>query len=61
MSNDIITCDLERSKSRSLKFRSILSRKGAALGHMLQLDINRKAYLGSLMVCLRFTLVTLKD
>ncbi len=28
---------------------------------MLQLDINRKAYLGSLMMCLHFTLVTLKD
>ena len=27
---------------------------------MLLLDINRKAYMGSLMVCLHFTLVTLK-
>ncbi len=31
------------------------------LGHMLLLKINRKAYVGSLMVCLHFTLVTLKD
>ncbi len=28
---------------------------------MLQLGINRKAYLGSLMECLYFTLVILKD
>ncbi len=50
-----------KGQSRSLKFLSIISRKGAELGHMLQLDINWKAYLGSLMVCLHFTLVTLKD
>ena len=40
--------DLERSKSRSLRFRSLISRKGAELGHMLLLNINlnltRKAY-----------------
>ena len=53
--------DLERSKSRSFKFCSIISRKGAKLGHMLQLIINRKEYIGSLMVCLHFTLATLKD
>ncbi len=28
---------------------------------MLQLNINRKSYMGSLMVCLRFALATLKD
>ncbi len=28
---------------------------------MLQLDINRKAYLRSLVMCLHFTLVILKD
>ncbi len=39
--------DLERSKSRSLKFRKLIFRKGAELGHMLLLNINRKAYMGS--------------
>ncbi len=28
---------------------------------MLQLNIYRKAYIGSLMVCLHFTIATLKD
>ena len=35
--------DLERSNSRSLKFWSLISRKGAELGHMLLLNFNRKA------------------
>ena len=37
-------------------FKSLISCRAAALGHMLPLDINRKAYLGSLMVCLHFNL-----
>ncbi len=39
--------DLERSNSRSLTFRSLISCiscKGAELGYMLLLNINRKAY-----------------
>ncbi len=38
--------DLERSKSRSLRFRSLISRKWAMLGHMLLLNLNRKPYMG---------------
>ncbi len=41
--------DLERSKSRSLRFQSLISRKGAQLGPMLLLNINRKPYMGSPM------------
>ena len=41
--------DLERSKSRSLRFQSLISRKGAELGPMLLLPINRKPYMASLM------------
>ncbi len=52
--------DLERSKSRSLRFRSILTHKGAELGHILLLNINRKAYMGSALAQLHLTLVTLK-
>ncbi len=36
--------DLERSKSRSLRFESLISRKGGVLGHMLLLTINNKLY-----------------
>ncbi len=39
--------DFERSLSRSLKFRKLISRKGAGLGYMLLLNINRKPYMGS--------------
>ena len=41
--------DLERSKSRSLRFQSLISCKGAEIGHKLLLNINRKAYMGSPM------------
>ncbi len=51
--------DLERSKSRSLRFRGIIYRNGPALG-MLQLDINRKAYLGSLYDVFTFYLNVLE-
>ena len=39
--------DLERSKSRSLRFQTLISRKGAELGPMLLLTINRKPYMAS--------------
>ncbi len=35
--------DLERSKSWSLGLQSLLFRKGAELGHMLLLNIDKKA------------------
>ncbi len=34
--------DLEKSTSRSLRFRRLISHKGAELGHTLLLNINRK-------------------
>ncbi len=42
----LILGDLERSKSRSLKFRNFISYKGAELGDMLLLIISRKALRG---------------
>ncbi len=39
--------DLERSKSRSLGFQRLISRKGAELGPILVLTINRKPYIAS--------------
>ncbi len=56
----LILSDLERSKSRSLRFRSLISRNGAALGHMLLLKINRRANMGSFLIRLHLTSVTLK-
>ena len=41
--------DPERSKSRSLRFQSLISRNGVKLGHKLLLPINRKPYMGSPM------------
>ncbi len=41
--------DHERSKSRSLRFQSLISRRGVELGPMLLLTINRKPYMASLM------------
>ena len=38
--------DIESSISKSLIFQKLISRKGAELGHMLQLNINRKPYMG---------------
>ena len=40
----VTLCDLERLKSRSLRFQSLISRKGVELGHILLLNINRKPY-----------------
>ena len=48
--------DLERSKSRSLRFWSLTSCKGAELRHMLLLNINRTAYMGSPMTLSYLTL-----
>ncbi len=48
--------DLEKSNSRSLRFRNLASRKGAELGHVFLLNINRKTYMGSPMALLHLTL-----
>ncbi len=47
--------DLERSKSRLLRFRRLISAKEAELGHMLLLNINRKAYMESPLERLHLT------
>ena len=41
--------DLERSKSRLLRFQSLISQTGAKLGPMLLLNFIRKQYMGSPM------------
>ena len=41
--------NLERSKQRSLRFGSLISRKSAQLGPMLLLNIDRKPYMMSPM------------
>ena len=46
---DLSLGDLERSKSRSPRFQSFISRNGAMLGPMLLLTINRKSYMVSPM------------
>ncbi len=51
--------DLERSKSRSLRLQSLISRKGAKLGPMLLLT-NRKPYMGSPMAPSHLTLSDLE-
>ena len=52
--------DIERSKSRSLSFRNLISQKGANLGHMLLLNINRKPYMGSPIALSHLTLSDLE-
>ena len=53
--------DLETLKSRSLRFRSLISRKEAQLGPMLLLNINRKPYImGNPMAPSRLTLSELE-
>ena len=47
-------------RSKSLRFLSLISCKGAELGHMLLLKLNRKAYMGSSLMQLHLTLVTVK-
>ncbi len=58
MTSHLTLSDLERSNSRSLRIQSLISCKGAELGHMLLLNINRKAYMGSQM---RLSHLTLSD
>ncbi len=55
-----LTLNLERSKSRSPRFRSLISRKGAELGPMLLLNINRKPYMGRPMAPSHLTLSDLE-
>ncbi len=52
--------DLERSKSRSLRFQSPISHKGVKLGPMLVLTINRKPYMASPMALSNLTLTDLQ-
>ncbi len=52
--------DLERSKSKSFRFQSLISRKGADYGRMLLLPINRTPYMASLMTQSLLTLSDLK-
>ncbi len=53
-------CDLERLKSRSPRFQSIISHQGTELGHVLLLHIKRKAYMPGPLIWLHLTRVTLK-
>ncbi len=58
-SNDIITFDLEwhwKVKFKVTHIRSLISCKGAELRHMLLLNIDRKAYMGSQMTLSHLTL-----
>ena len=48
--------DFERSKSRSPGFQSLISRKGAMLGPILLLHINKKPCMGSPMTPSHLTL-----
>ncbi len=52
--------DLDRSGSRSLRFRNIISPKGAELSHILLLNINRKVCMESPLVQLHLTFLNLK-
>ena len=56
----LILSDLERPKSRSLGFQSLISRKGAELGSMLLLTIKRKPYMASPMALSNLTLTDLE-
>ncbi len=58
--SDLILSDLERLKSRSLRFHDPISRKGAELGPMLLLTINRKPYRASLITSSLWTLSDLE-
>ncbi len=61
--NDTITFELERlekSTPRSLRFQSLISRKGAELGPILILTINRKPYMASPMVLSNLTFTDLQ-
>ncbi len=56
----MVRFDLERSKSRALRFQSVLPRKGAKLGPMLLLTTNRKPNMASPMASTFFTLSDLE-
>ena len=45
--SDLTLSELERSKSRSPRFQSLISRNGTELGPMLLLTMKRKPYIGS--------------
>ena len=56
---DAITFDfsfLERSLSRSLRFRRLIFHKGTELGYVLLLNTNRKSHMGSPTAPLHLTL-----
>ena len=57
---DLTLGDLERSNSMSLRFRSLISRKGDELSPMFLLYINRKPYMGSPMAPSHLTLSDLE-
>ncbi len=59
-SSHLTLSDVQRSNSRSLTFCSLIYHKGAELGHMLLLNINRKAYVGSPMTLSHLTLSDLE-
>ncbi len=52
--------DLERSKSMSVRFQSLISHKGDELGPLLLLTINRKPYMASPMALSNLTLTDIK-
>ena len=52
--------DLERSKSRPIRFGRLISCKGAELSHTLLLNIDGKAHMGSPLMRLHLTSVSLK-
>ncbi len=56
--SDLTLSDLEMSNSRSIRFQSVISLKGAKLGPMLLLTIIRKPYMASPMTP---SLLTLSD
>ncbi len=57
---DLTLSDIERSKSRSSKFLRLICCKGAELGPMLLLNINRKPYMVSTMAPSHLTLSDLE-
>ncbi len=59
-SSHLTLSDLERSNPRSLRFRNLISWKGAELVHMLVLNIGRKAYMRNQMILLHLTLSDLE-
>ena len=58
--SNLTLSDLERSKSRPLRFQSLISREGAELGPILLLNINRKPYVGNPMTLSNLTLSDLE-